>query len=75
MTTTGAGLICEKCGMTKQPATIHPFCNTMGQALFRISLSDEEIEKLNWVAKMMNKTVDEVAEMFVSLHLKNIEIK
>ena len=49
--------------------------DTAGEALFRIALSDDEIEKLNWATKVLSKTTDEVVEMFVKSHLKGIEIK
>jgi len=45
-----------------------------GQGLHRISLDVDEIEKLNWVAKTLNKTTDEIVEMFVKANLNRIEI-
>src|SRR3989304_5550834 len=45
-----------------------------GQELYRIVLDADEIEKLNHVAKVLNKTTDEVVEMFVKADLLEIEI-
>ena len=47
----------------------------MGQGLVRLILDVEEIEKLNWMAKTLNKTLDETVEMIVRAHLMGITIK
>ena len=46
-----------------------------GEGLFRISLTAEEVQKLHYVAKTMNKSGDEIVEMFVRANLMGIEIK
>ena len=69
------GHICTACGKTRHPLLTHPFCNPKGEGFVRIPLDADEIDKLNWTAKTMNKTIDEVVEIFVRANLMKIEIK
>ena len=46
-----------------------------GEGLCRIYLTAEEVEKLHYMAKTMNKTGDEIVEMFVRANLMGVEIK
>ena len=46
-----------------------------GEGLCRITLTAEEVEKLHYIAKTMNKTNDEIVEMFVRANLMGVEIK
>ena len=46
-----------------------------GEGLCKISLTAEEVEKLHYIAKTMNKTGDEIVEMFVRANLMGVEIK
>ena len=44
-----------------------------GQGLVRLMLDADEIVKLTWMAKTLNKTQDETVEMIVRAHLVGIK--
>mgnify|MGYP001595361588 FL=1 len=44
-----------------------------GQGLVRLMLDADEVVKLTWMAKTLNKTQDETVEMIVRAHLVGIK--
>ena len=44
-----------------------------GEGLVRLMLNANEVTKLNWLAKALNKTHDETVEMIVRAHLVGVE--